>query len=151
MFFRHLLLAGAAVLLGACSPAVVKQDQATVRDQVMAAERAFAKAMADRNLQDFAAFVSEEAIFFSGPVPLRGKAPVVSWWARYFSGAQAPFSWEPDEVEVLDSETLALSSGPVRDPSGKTVSRFLSIWRQEAPGTWRVIFDKGCPLPAASR
>jgi hypothetical protein len=59
----------------------------------------------------------------------------------------APFSWEPDEVEPLPSGTLAHSSGPVRDASGKPVARFNSIWRLEAPGVWRVIFDKGSPLP----
>jgi hypothetical protein len=46
-------------------------------------------------------------------------------------------------VEVLPSGTLALSSGPVRDPSGKVTARFSSIWRLEAPGQWRIIFDKG--------
>jgi hypothetical protein len=44
---------------------------------------------------------------------------------------------------VLDSGTLALSSGPVRSPDGKVFARFNSIWRLEAPGVWRVVFDKG--------
>ena len=60
----------------------------------------------------------------------------------------APFSWEPEQVQVLDSGTLALSSGPVRNPEGKTVATFTSIWRLEAPGVWRIVFDKGnrvCP------
>jgi len=43
------------------------------------------------------------------------------------------------------SVTLALSTGLVRDPSGKTVARFNSIWRLEAPNRWRVVFDKGSP------
>jgi ketosteroid isomerase-like protein len=120
----------------------------SVREQVFAAERAFARSMADRSLADFSRFVSDEAIFFSGPngQPLRGKAEVTAGWARFFEGP-APFSWEPDEVEPLPSGTLAHSSGPVRDPSGKPVARFNSIWRLEAPGVWRVIFDKGSPVP----
>lgn len=44
---------------------------------------------------------------------------------------------------VLDSGTLALSTGPVRDPKGKLVATYTSIWRLEAPGTWRIVFDKG--------
>jgi hypothetical protein len=44
---------------------------------------------------------------------------------------------------VLDSGTLALSSGPVRDASGKHFANFQSIWRQESPGVWRVVFDRG--------
>ncbi|MBI5716752.1 MAG: nuclear transport factor 2 family protein [Burkholderiales bacterium] len=124
-------------------------DLVAVRAQVFAAERAFARSMAERRLEDFARFVSDEAIFFSGPngQPLRGKAQVTGGWAKFFEGPAAPFSWEPDEVEPLPSGTLAHSSGPVRDPSGKIVARFNSVWRLEAPGVWRVIFDKGSPLP----
>jgi ketosteroid isomerase-like protein len=127
----------------AVSPA---QPAAEARQQVLATERAFAGTMAERNLGAFSSFIAEEAVFFTGPNPLRGKARIVEWWARYYAGAAAPISWEPDEVEVLDSGELALSSGPVRDAQGKTVARFTSIWRREAPGTWRIIFDKGNPV-----
>ncbi len=107
--------------------------------------------MAERDARAFAAFVSDEAIFFGGAAPLRGKAAVAAGWARFFEGPAAPFSWQPDQVEVLDSGTLALSTGPVRDGAGKVIARFNSIWRLEAPGTWRVVFDKGSPPDAADR
>jgi ketosteroid isomerase-like protein len=35
------------------------------------------------------------------------------------------------------------AAGPVYDPSGKLISRFSWIWRQEAPGQWRTVFDRG--------
>jgi ketosteroid isomerase-like protein len=113
--------------------------------QVRAAELAFAGAMAKRDLESFASHVAEEALFFGTKEVFRGKAAVVAGWKRFFEGARAPFSWEPQSVEVLDSGTLALSSGPVRDPEGKQVGTFNSIWRRETTGQWKVIFDKGCP------
>jgi ketosteroid isomerase-like protein len=108
--------------------------------------------MADRDARAFAGFISEEAVFFSGPTPLHGKKEVVDWWERYYRAPEAPFSWEPADVVVLASGTLALSSGPVRDTQGKLIGRFTSIWRLEARGQWRVVFDKGspacdCPAP----
>jgi ketosteroid isomerase-like protein len=115
----------------------------SVTDQVMEAERAFARTMADRNLEAFTGFLSEEAIFFGGEAALRGKQQVAEGWAPYFEGEAPPFSWEPDQVEVLESGELALSTGPVRNPEGNIVGRFNSIWRLEAPGTWRIVFDKG--------
>jgi ketosteroid isomerase-like protein len=118
------------------------------QQQVFAAERAFAKSMADRDASAFAKHVSDEAIFFNGTAVLRGKKEVLTAWSRFFEGKIAPFSWEPDRVEVLQSGTLALSTGLVRDPKGKVISRFNSIWRQEAPGVWRVVFDKGSPAEA---
>jgi hypothetical protein len=48
--------------------------------------------------------------------------------------------------------TLALRSGPVYEPAGKNCATFTSICRQEAPGVWRIIFDKGnevCDCPKA--
>jgi len=120
--------------------------------EVEGTERAFAKSMADRDLERFTAFLSDEAIFFSGEEALRGKRAVVERWSRFFQGAEAPFSWEPDRVEVLDSGTLALSTGPVRNARGKLVARFSSIWRQESPGVWRIVFDRGsavCDCAAA--
>jgi ketosteroid isomerase-like protein len=118
---------------------------ASAKEQVWAAEQAFAKSMADRNIKAFAELVSEEALFFSGTNVSRGRAKVVEAWSNFFSGPNPPFSWEPDQVEVLESGTLALSTGPVRDPSGKIIARFQSIWRLEAPNVWRVVFDKGGP------
>jgi ketosteroid isomerase-like protein len=117
----------------------------SARDQVWAAELAFARTMSERNLNRFSEFLAEEAVFFAGTTALRGKSKVVEGWTQYFVGAEPPFSWEPDQVEVLDSGTLALSTGPVRDPKGAVIARFNSIWRLEASGRWQVVFDKGSP------
>ena len=81
----------------------------------------------------------------------RGKAEVAARWKAFYERPQAPFSWEPDQVEVSSDGLLAHSSGPVRDPSGKLISRFNSTWRLEAPGVWRVVFDKGSPLTEAKK
>jgi ketosteroid isomerase-like protein len=118
-------------------------DQLTA--QVRAAESAFAKTMADRDYTAFASFVAEEALFFNNQSVLRGKTTVLAAWKPFFEGARAPFSWAPEVVEVLDSGTLALTSGLVRDADGRQIATFNSIWRREADGRWRVLFDKGCP------
>ncbi len=114
-----------------------------VQKQVADTERAFAKTMASRDHAAFSSFLSEETVFFSGPTPLHGKQKVADWWKRFYEKTEAPFSWEPEQVEVLDSGTLAISTGPVKDTQGKIVATFTSIWRLEAPNTWRIIFDKG--------
>lgn len=139
---RVVLLLALAVIQGA---AIEAQSTAELAAQVRAAETAFAATMAHRDLAAFGAFVAEEALFFGRSRVLRGRAAVVEGWKPYFEGAQAAFSWEPETVEVLDSGGLALSSGPVRDPSGAVVGTFISTWRLEADGVWRVVLDKGCP------
>jgi ketosteroid isomerase-like protein len=127
----------------AFSAEVRAEGPATVREQVMATERAFARTMADRDHAKFSRFISAEAVFFSGDNPLRGRSTISAAWAKYFKEPSAPFSWAPAQVEVLASGTLALSSGPVKDGSGKLIGTFTSIWRLEGPNTWRIVFDKG--------
>lgn len=112
--------------------------------QVSDTERAFAATMAQRDFAGFESFLAQETVFFSGDTPLRGKQAVAEAWKPYYEQAAAPFSWAPEHVEVLDSGTLALSSGPVYDPQGKRVATFNSVWRLEADGQWRIVFDKGC-------
>jgi ketosteroid isomerase-like protein len=140
---RFHVLTCLAALLTLHQVAIAQAEPGSARAQVEATERAFAQTMASRDHAAFSRFIADEAVFFSTTPPLRGKAQVAAHWARYFTAAQAPFSWEPDEVEVLDSGSLALSSGPVKDASGKLIARFHSVWRQEAPGVWRIVFDRG--------
>jgi len=142
----RLILCTLLCLLTACTtPPPI--DRAALQRQVTATESAFAQTMADRDHAAFTRFLADDTVFFSGPTPLRGKAAVAAWWKRFYEKPEAPFSWKPDKVEVLDDGQLAMSTGPVFDPSGKAVSSFTSVWRQESPGVWRIIFDKGCNCP----
>jgi ketosteroid isomerase-like protein len=136
------IIAAIAIVLG--GEAVNAQSADELARQVRAAEVGFARTMATRDRTAFATFVADDAIFFNARGALRGKAAVVEAWARFFEGAQAPFSWEPDTVEVLESGALALTSGPVRDTDGKQIGTFNSVWRRDRDGRWRVVFDKGC-------
>lgn len=143
-----LVLAGS--LIAGCGAGAALESRDTLRAQVFETEQAFAATMAARDHAAFTRFLSDETVFFTGPQPLRGAAAVAEWWKKYYDKPQAPFSWKPESVEVLESGTLALSTGPVFDPTGTLVGTFTSIWRLEAPGVWRIIFDHGCDVcPAA--
>ena len=101
--------------------------------------------MAARDHAAFAAHLASEAVFFGANDVLRGRTAVAAGWKRFFDGPTPPFSWEPAQVEVLDSGTLALTSGPVRDPQGRQTGVFNSVWRRDGNGSWKIVFDKGCP------
>ncbi len=142
-------LAISACLSAACSSVgsphgnhAMNKQVTTAHDQVVATERAFAKTMADRDIKGFESFLASEAIFFSGSTVEHGSAEIAAAWKPYFTQPTAPFSWLPDNVQVLPSGKLALSTGPVY-VQGKEVGRFNSIWRLEAANTWRIVFDKG--------
>lgn len=73
-------------------------------------------------------------------------------WSELFRQPDASCSWAPETVAVLQSGTLAHSSGPVLNPASAPLATFNSIWRREPSGEWKVVFDKGgavCSGPAA--
>ena len=133
----------ASFLVVAAAGSSARLSNAELTKQVADTERAFAATMRARDHAAFTRFVSDEAVFFAGSAPLRGKEAVAKAWLPFYDKPEAPFSWEPDQVEVVDSGTLAYSSGPVYDAMGKQSGRFHSIWRLEAPGVWRIVFDRG--------
>jgi len=139
---RRWLLVATALFAGVAAAQVSLEAR---RTEVFAAERAFARSMADRDFAAFGRYVAEDSVFFSGSTALRGHAAVLAAWQPFFAGPNAPFSWEPDQVEVLESGELALSTGLVKNPEGVVTARFNSIWQRRPDGRWLVIFDKGGP------
>lgn len=132
-----------AVLMAVHSAGRSETGTVDLESQVAEVERAFAKTMADRDHAAFASFLSEEAVFLAGTNAERGKKAVAERWKAYFTEPEPPFSWEPETVSVLESGELAISTGPVWNSAGERISTYTSIWRQEAPGIWRIVFDKG--------
>ncbi|GGA78122.1 hypothetical protein GCM10011521_15610 [Arenimonas soli] len=128
------------------SPRTTPVDLDALVREVTAAETAFAGSMADRDIEAFASFIAEDAIFQPGPDSLRGKAAILAAWGKYFEGEQAPFSWRPETVVVLDGGQLAQTKGPVLDPDGKPIMEFRSTWRRDPDGRWKVVFDDGTCL-----
>ncbi len=140
------MISSVAVIAGLAAPAAAARETTEqLALQVRETETAFAKTMAARDHAAFVSFVADDAVFFGSKSVLRGKAAVAEGWKPLFEAPDAPFSWAPDRVEVLDSGKLALSSGPIRDAEGKDTGTFMSIWRREGKGRWKVVFDKGCP------
>lgn len=139
-----LLLAGCATTQAPSLSGAADTD--ALAREVAAAETAFARSMAERDFEAFASHIADDAIFQPGPQTLRGKPAILAAWSTYFEGPEAPFSWKPETVVVLDSGRLAQSKGPVFNPAGEPILEFRSTWRRESNGEWKVVFDDGTCL-----
>ena len=145
--FRPVVAAVLVLALG-LPVAVLAADgpgNAELAAELRATEEAFARTMADRDHEAFASFVAEEAVFLGRSGELRGRQAVAAAWRPLFEGPKAPFSWQPEVAAVLDSGSLGLTAGPILAPDGRRVGTFNSVWRREPDGSWKVIFDRGCP------
>ena len=138
-----LLLASTLLPAAGCSAWRPQAQGVEVAQQVREAETAFAATMAARDLQAFGRHIADDAVFINGGQPLRGKPDILAYWARFFTGAVAPFSWKPEIVEVAAGGLLGYTEGPVTSAAGRSAARFYSTWQRQADGSWRVVFDNG--------
>lgn len=153
--------AGAVALAQTAKPSQTKKgakkeeppiDRAALVEQVRAAELAFAKTVADDRIDLFEGFLDPEAVFISGMTTTRGKAAIVESWRGSFGPGRPDFTWQPEVIELAPDATFALSRGPwvirTADKRGRVKEVkgvFSSIWRRQADGSWKVLYDAGCP------
>jgi uncharacterized protein (TIGR02246 family) len=115
---------------------------------VAAADRALAAAVAAGDPEAFAARLADDALFLGGG-ELRGREAVVAGWARFLDpGGAARLAWEPTESVVAASGDLAYTAGDftltVAAEDGTeslTPGHYLSVWRRDGEGPWRVAAD----------
>jgi ketosteroid isomerase-like protein len=142
------LVAAALTLTLGLSGAVIAgedPDNADLAAALRATEEAFAQTMADRDHPAFVSFLAEETVFFGRRGEIRGREAVAAAWKPLYQGPDAPFSWRPESATVLHSGTLGLTSGPIFGADGTRVGTFNSVWRLAPDGSWKVVFDRGCP------
>jgi ketosteroid isomerase-like protein len=120
-------------------------------ESVRAAETAFAAAARARDREAFASFIAEDAIFLDA-VAHNGRPAILEAWAPFFAEGGPKVEWAPELVEVQQGGALGVTRGSFsvthRGSGGETVvssGTFNSIWRREPDGSWKIIFDIGCP------
>ena len=140
-------ISGLAVALVLFASTAMADPEAEVRCQ----EIGFSKAAERRDVDAFVAFIDDDARFV-GRTVMRGPLDISAAWSAFFEDDGPAIKWRPRFVEVLADGNLALTRGPYRlidrDADGASVERwgtFNSVWRKQADGTWRVVFDAGSP------
>jgi ketosteroid isomerase-like protein len=146
-----LALALAASLAPGAAVAATVDRQAAL-DSMVAAEKAFAQMAAEKGTREaFLAYLAEDSVLFA-PDPKPGREV---WTRRPVTPAL--LSWYPTFAEVSLAGDLGYDTGPwERRAKGKddpevAYGDFVTVWRKEADGTWKVAFDQGIghPKPAA--
>jgi len=112
-------------------------------------EIAFSQAAENKDVDAFKSFLDSDARFVGRAVN-RGPAEIAAAWEIFFADDGPAIKWRPKFVEVLEDGSLALTRGPYRmiskDEDGNDVElwgTFNSVWRKNADGEWRVVFDAG--------
>jgi ketosteroid isomerase-like protein len=123
-------------------------------DQIVKSDAAFAQSVAEKDRTKFLAFIADVTTFNGGTAnELHGRDAVMKAWADFFAPDGPTLSWTPTKGEVIGAGDVGYTSGRSvlrqKDASGKTERRgqYLTIWRKQSDGSWKVVFDTGSTLP----
>jgi ketosteroid isomerase-like protein len=122
-------------------------------DSLVAAERRFSATSVERGMRDaFLEFLADDGLIFR-PAAVNGKA---SWQAR--GPVPGTLIWEPHYAEVSAAGDFGYTFGPWEyrppaDTPGASVAHghFISVWKREGTGPWRVALDIGVGHPRPER
>ena len=108
------------------------------------AERAFAGASLSKGSRAaFLEFLAEDSILFR-PGPVSGKK-----WIEEHPVPSTLLTWEPTFADIAQSGDLGYTTGPweIRpsNPQDKpsAYGHFVSVWKRQSDGTWKVALDLG--------
>jgi ketosteroid isomerase-like protein len=119
-------------------------------------EARFAKDVAARGGTAFADWFAEDGVELSnGQAPVVGKVAIVkdaNWSAKDYL-----LTWTPTDAVMSPSGDMGYTwghyEGHSKDANGNPVTtsgRYMTIWRKQADGNWKVVLDAGSNEPAAA-
>lgn len=119
---------------------------------MVAAERKFYQTGQEKGTRAaFLAFLADDGIVFH-PGPLNGRQV---WQERPETGFD--LIWEPIFASMARSADFGYTTGPVKwkpskqDPKPTGYGQFISIWKKQKDGSWKVALDLGIENPEPTR
>lgn len=124
------------------------------KNELFEIDREFSQMSVEKGIA--AAFVSYAAdsamILRDNMLPIVGRSAIGDLWGDTPEGVQ--LVWEPDFADIAKSGELGYTIGhwtySSTDSTGKTSSskgRYVTIWKKQADGNWKYVFDTGSSDP----
>jgi ketosteroid isomerase-like protein len=157
---KSLGVSALGLMLGLSAWAVASFERSTADDakkQLMDADRAFAKEAAAKGLDGWMSVMADDAVRIQplGGKAFRGKAAVRELDQAIFADPKKQLVWEPtDGGAFADGKhgfTTGISKFIERTADGKesilSTGRYVTWWRKDDQGVWKVILDTGVSEP----
>lgn len=100
-------------------------------------------------------FADDATLFPDRSEPVSGKHSISAFLTRASAGDKSVFSWIPARAEVANSGELGFTFGNYEvkgtgaDGKPRTQrGKYVSIWKKQADGSWKVVVDIGNSSPA---
>jgi ketosteroid isomerase-like protein len=148
------VVASTAVLVALLAACARAQDVAATRSALMDADRAFNRATAARRADGWMEFIAEDGEMMRSAGTVTGRAAIREAMAKAFADTSFSLTWEPLQADAGGSGDLGYTNGKYearfRDANGKSAlrtGRYLTVWKKQADGSWKVVRDIGVQDP----
>lgn len=121
--------------------------------KLLKADADFAKMSVEKGARAaFEFYLTDDALFLvDGGTQIVGRKPI----AEYFGRGESTLDWKPAKAEVAKSGELGWTWGnsvlKYKDKDGKEQTayyKYVSVWRKQKNGEWKVTLDIGNSSPA---
>lgn len=131
-------------------------DPAAERAALMDADREFAQAFAERGVEGWVSFFDDKGIQLPGGTAAAwGREEIEELAGRLFAAPNfTSLTWEPVYAQVAAAGDLGYTLGTYEatgtGEEGEELTQqgnYVTIWRKQEDGSWKVAFDTGNPGP----
>lgn len=146
---KYIFLSGFLCLALACQPTSSESNLAQLKQEITAAEAAFAKMAAEQGIAEaFAAFAAEDAVIKrQNDTLIKGPEAIRNYYSAPFYKS-AKVEWKPDFVDVSANGDLAYTYGKYlwssQDSTGNVSELrgvFHTVWKRQKDGGWKYVWD----------
>lgn len=122
------------------------------------ADRAFCKATIADRVEGWMRYMADDVVLFNISPPIVGKEAVRKFYEPVFANPNYSLQWEPKHGEMQPSGMVGYTTGrytmKMKNAKGEEIVRqgsYLTVWKKQPDGSWKVIADGGSPDTAPIR
>ncbi|MBK7874713.1 MAG: DUF4440 domain-containing protein [Planctomycetes bacterium] len=129
-------------------------------ESLLAADRAFAADTEARRLDGWlAAFDAHGSQVDEAFRPITGRDAITAHMGPFFADLANELTWTPDDARVSEGGKLGTTTGrwklARREQDGRetvlATGRYFDVWRKQADGSWKLLYDVGDEDAAPAR
>ena len=147
-------IAGALAAALAASACARPDHRAAAMAELKNADLAFAKATAERGVEGWVGFFADSGVQVVAGRNVVGRAAIRELMAPSLGDTTRTLTWRPVSAEASVRGDLGYTIGRwertarTKDSTVVTHGSYVTIWRKQGDGTWKVVLDIGNQDPA---
>jgi len=119
-------------------------------EALMKADEEFDRVTAEKGIDGWVSFFAEDGMQLTPEGNIKGHAAIREYMGPAFARPGFSLRWKPVSADIASSGDLGYTTGTYEsrgtDAQGKPVvrtGRYVSIWKKQKDGSWKVVLDTG--------